>query len=222
MQIHLTSEETARLRRACGRPADLFRRQVVAPNLPLPDRANDARASKSSGMRSKSSTGVSAQQPLKMAPTDKLAMSVISRVLPYVCNTCMRCNRQAETQLVWCGALAPLFRSCHGFPPGAVVALLSHRFFPDCALCVVCCLLIVCARSCAALMRRWPCRGDLELLVLAAFWRVLQRRHAWYRHTVMWLQACVRHRRFSRARAAWAGVTGDGGDLPEELRSLLW
>lgn len=66
------------------------------------------------------------------------------------------------------------------------------------------------------------CRLELELLVLAAFRRVLLRRHAFYRHTLMWLQECLRHPRFLKAHATWKEVIGDVGELPQELRSLLW
>lgn len=65
-------------------------------------------------------------------------------------------------------------------------------------------------------------RVDVELLVISAFLRVLQRRHAWYRQTALWLQACLRHPRLFKASKVSKGFAWDISKLPEELRSLLW
>lgn len=90
-----TSAERCQLRTVCSRPAELFMEKGGAADQQL----HRGTALLPSPIGSES---VGEQKELKMASTDKLASAVIGRVLPYVCNTCMRCSRQAESKLTWC------------------------------------------------------------------------------------------------------------------------
>lgn len=116
VQEKTTTADRGKLRVLCSSPVELFKKQLCPWNRHTPPRAvgsdngtspaaptpvqMDA-TSKSSNTLCSGTVGEQKERR-KVAETDKLAAAVIGRVLPYVCNTCMRCNKQAVATLTEC------------------------------------------------------------------------------------------------------------------------
>ena len=105
VQGKISIEERTSLREACSSPGSLFKssqRGITAKHgLPDAEQPDDSQT-KSAALQSEVNGSIVSRRGLRMADTDKLACAVVGRVLPYVCSTCMRCNKHAGDRVAWC------------------------------------------------------------------------------------------------------------------------